>query len=61
MDRLFDDLNRMELLPNPLAEAAREMLVEAETNGLHTTAPETVTLIEATLSHLGRTWVAEHI
>ena len=31
MGHLFDDLNRVELLPNPLAEAAREMLVEAET------------------------------
>ena len=61
MGQLFDDLNRVELLPNPLAEAAREMLVEAETNGLHTTAPETITLVEATLSHLGRTWVAEYI
>ena len=32
MDRLFDDLNRVELLPNPLAEGTREMMVEAETS-----------------------------
>ena len=48
-------------LPRPIALAVQEMLVEIDVSGEHTTADETVNLIEQVFSHLGRIWVVEYL
>ena len=61
MKRLFEDPDRITKLPRPIALAVQEMLVEIDVSGEHTTADETVNLIEEVFSHLGRVWVAEYL
>jgi hypothetical protein len=53
MKRLFEDPDRITKLPRPIALAVQEMLVEIDVSGEHTTADETVNLIEEVFSHLG--------
>ena len=61
MKRLFEDPERITKLPRPIALAVQEMLNEIDVSGEHTTADETVNLIEEVFSHLGRIWVAEYL
>ena len=61
MKRLFEDPDRIIKLPRLIALAVQEMLVEIDVSGEHTTADETVNLIEEVFSHLGRVWVAEYL
>ena len=47
--------------PSPIARAIEILMAEIEESGTETTADETASLIEATLCHLGRLWVAEYL
>ena len=50
MKRLFEDPDRIIKLPRLIALAVQEMLVEIDVSGEHTTADETVNLIEEVFS-----------
>jgi len=58
---LFLDNERIEELPAFLAEKISQMMSEIRQSGEETTAYETIAVIEATFTHLGRLWVAEYL
>ena len=59
--KLFDNPELRRSLPFPIARAVDILMAEIEESGAETTADETVNLIESTLCHLGRLWVAEYL
>ena len=61
MNRPFDSLETIEILPPPIAAVARAMLIEIQVSGEHSTADETVLVIESVLTYITRLWVAEYI
>lgn len=61
MNRPFDSLVTIEILPPPIAAVARAMLIEIQVSGEHSTADETVLVIESVLTYITRLWVAEYI
>ena len=60
-ESLFSDQARIQKLPATLADKITTMMSEIASNGEETTADETVEVIEAAFSHLGRLWVAEYL
>lgn len=58
---LFSEQAKLDALPSILAEKIGQMLSEIEVSGEETTADETVEVIEAIFTHLGRLWVAEYL
>ena len=58
MNRPFDSLVTIEKLPPPIAAVARAMLIEIQVSGEHSTADETVLVIESVLTYITRLWVA---
>lgn len=61
MNRPFDSLATIEKLPPPIADATRAMLIEMQVSGEHSTADETVLVIENVLTYVARLWVAEYL
>jgi len=61
MMKLFEDTKTRKSFPSPIARAVEILMAEIEESGTETTADETANLIDATLCHLGRLWVAEYL
>ena len=61
MNRPFDSLATIEKLPPPIAAATRAMIIEMQVSGEHSTADETVLVIENVLTYVARLWVAEYL
>ena len=60
-EHTFENRAWVERLPIHLAERITKLNSDISLNGEHTTANEIVAVIEMTLGHLGRLWVAEYI